>query len=243
MGTEAILWHRACNILTKCDRERSHGWPDALSINQVAELYFPKDEPMQDALLYLLREAISKGELHSIGNARHLIPLKNRTVTIRTALDPDGDATIIGANPSRGEEGALFWEMKIPTITRESYAKWKDRPPIPEDSPLHGWVVIDTDDSASLPEQKTIIPYKKPKRARDDWTEVIIAAIEGYQRENGATGTELQIWLRLCNHQPSGYQYEWDSRKEELRMQGNPALSRDSFKSRFNNFYPGDKPG
>jgi len=55
---EAILWHRACEILGLPDDERHKGWHGEFNIEQIVQLHYPNDEAMQIALLSLMRTAI-----------------------------------------------------------------------------------------------------------------------------------------------------------------------------------------
>jgi len=162
------------------DDERHKGWHGEFNIEQIVQLHYPNDEAMQIALLSLMRTAILEGGLDENGaNTRYSPYEYGRYIPSRYPL-PGGEYDDI-------------WDKIIPIVTKASYERWKDRPPLPEDSPLRGWIMDDEDDSASRSEQKTIIPHKKPVRIKDDWTEIIIEAIKEHENQEGRTGTKAQI--------------------------------------------------
>lgn len=119
------------------------------------------------------------------------------------------------------------WAMHRFGLSAGSYDPRADLPPIPEDPPHR---------------EARIIPYKRPERIRDDWTEFLIAAIEDHEAEQGETGTEAQIWSRIASHPPKGYRCEWDDAQKGYRMPDNPPLTRVRFKERFKRLYPDARP-
>jgi len=64
---EAILWHRACEILRLRNDERLKGWHDELNIEQIVQLHYPNDEAMQKAFLSLMKMVILEGKLDVSG--------------------------------------------------------------------------------------------------------------------------------------------------------------------------------
>lgn len=123
--TPAILWHRACEILHIPSSKRVNGWPDSLNIEQIARLHFHADKEMETALLSLMRTAIETGSLES--NDADFIP-------------GDEDYHYILQRMGGKSMFPVTRDRYIPIVSRESYHQWSDRPPIPEDSPLLGWV-------------------------------------------------------------------------------------------------------
>lgn len=354
--TTAILWHRACEILRLRDEDRAKGWPDAFNIEQIARLHYPDDKKMERALLSLMKAAVADGALES-NEAEHV-------VTMALYLPPEkaefhNMMEIYAGTHQFVEAGTKTFGHDVPTVTKGSYERWQDRPPLPEDSPLRGWIAERVSDSRQMgiyrnrkslslfeaaclahgedPEvafnhawdsiapdvrgeitspqepaalvesmrglllgevgqtwgelmkafgvsgnaqqpiadiqdalsmmgmvlpfevretsggpcvgaagkpssEARIIPYKRPERIKDDWTEVLIAVIEDHEAEHGETGTGTQIWSRIASHPPKGYRYEWDDAQKGYRMPDNPPLTRERFRARFNRLYPDVRP-
>lgn len=236
--TTAILWHRACEILHLRDEDRAKGWPDAFNIEQIARLHYPDDKKMERALLSLMKAAVADGALESNG--------LEKVVTLALYLPPEkaefhNMMEIYAGTHQFVEAGTKTFGHDAPTVTKDCYERWQDRPPLPEDSPLRGWIAERVSGSRQSSEAR-IIPYKRPARIKDDWTEVLIAAIEAHEAEHNETGTETQIWSRIASGPPKGYRYEWDARQQEYRMLGNAPLTRENFSKRFNRLYPDVRP-
>lgn len=88
-------------------------------------------------------------------------------------------------------------------------------------------------------ETRRLIPLTPPQRERDTWPEVIMASIKEFEQEHGFTGSEAQIWVRLCSKRPAGWEYRVGN--SALKM-GSENLSRQSFGERFQRLYPNEKP-
>lgn len=90
--------------------------------------------------------------------------------------------------------------------------------------------------------ENRIIPFREPKRRRDGWADVIIDAIKEFERVNGATANETQLWAALAASPPAGYHVEWNERAKSLTMPDASSLSWKSFSGRFRNLYLDSKP-
>jgi len=85
---------------------------------------------------------------------------------------------------------------------------------------------------------RRIIPLTPPQRERDDWPELIMDAIKEFEKEHGFTGSEAQIWTRLTDKKPAGWEYRVN--KNSLVRAGTP-LTRKLFGERFRRMYPEKK--
>ena len=86
---------------------------------------------------------------------------------------------------------------------------------------------------------RRIIPLTPLQRERDDWPELIMDAIKEFEKEHGFTGSEAQIWTRLTDKKPPGWEYRVN--KNSLVRAGT-VLTRKLFGERFRRLYPVEKP-
>ncbi|EIC23783.1 hypothetical protein [Thiorhodovibrio frisius] len=136
--TPAFLWHRACSILKLGQSKRGGGWPDALNIEHIATLHYYRDGDMAEALRSLLAAAIASGSLEPAGCDR---------------IEGDEDYRLLARRMGLESRAPATRTRDIPMVSRGAYRDWPDRPDIPGDSPLHGWI--------DAPE--------RPEESGDDW--------------------------------------------------------------------------
>ena len=116
----------------------------------------------------------------------------------------------------------------------EDMAPCREKPPTPNEA--------NSTKAGPAKPDNLIIPFKKPKRHRDGWADVIIDAIKEFERVNGVTANETQLWAALAASPPAGYHVEWNEREKSLTMPDASSLSRNSFRGRFSGLYPDSKP-
>jgi hypothetical protein len=89
---------------------------------------------------------------------------------------------------------------------------------------------------AAPPSVEAPFPLRLPGR-RDDWCELIQAAVKEFHAEHGVWPTETQTWERLRTHPPHGYAVSSDKdRGEDAIALGDRLLGRKAFASRWKRY-------
>lgn len=156
--------------------ERGIDWPEGADVLTLAQLHFPGDRERQRWLIELIDLAIIDQRLDAADYKAVMLPLEQ-------ALEL-GMANHLEEPYPEAVKRHLF------VIRREAYRDWPDRPPLPPDSPLNGWLADDT------PEQLT----KRERQIR-----AILAAIDAEELDRMAVPTKRKaaIKKKLCAEQPA----------------------------------------
>jgi len=86
------------------------------------------------------------------------------------------------------------------------------------------------------PEKRQIYPMEE-RENKDDWFLVIRDAAGAYEREFGYTPSATELWSRLKQKPPKGYEITWNTKNKSLDL-GGKMLDREAFGKRYKRYWP-----